>query len=519
MWGLTPRGQTPEEKSMPAKSLMVLGTASGVGKSVLTAGLCRLLSDAGYKVAPFKAQNMSNNSFVTREGGEIGRAQAVQAECARVLPHTDMNPVLLKPAADDGSQVVIHGKARGHFKAREYFARRREVWAAIETSFGRLREDYDFLILEGAGSPAEVNLKEFDCVNMKVAEMAGAPCLLVSDIDRGGVFASILGTLDLLEPSERGRIAGLVVNKFRGDVSLFEDGVKFLEERTAKKVWGVLPYDRELWIEEEDSVSIERNQSAPLAGDFALDVAVVYLPRISNFTDFEILKHQPGVRLRYVHSVSDFGEPDLLILPGTKATMADYRYLLEQRLGPKIQDFVSQGGRALGICGGFQMMGEWIRDPEHLESAVPEIRGFGFFRMTTEFSPEKVLRTHEGPVEAVLFGEPIQAVLTAYEIHMGRTFYREPYAPFGGGGALHPSGRIIGTYFHGLFENQGFRDSFFRALRKDLGKKTEGCVPSPSLARLKEEHYERLARLLRAHLDLHALENILDCSLNHPLHL
>lgn len=484
---------------------MVLGTASGVGKSLITAGLCRIFSDWGYRVAPFKAQNMSNNSFVTEEGGEIGRAQAVQAECARVKATVDMNPVLLKPAGDNGSQVVVHGRAIGHFTARDYYAQKRRIAQAIRESYERLAEKHEILIIEGAGSPAEINLKENDLVNMKMAELAEARCVLVGDIDRGGVFASFIGTLELLNHEERARIDAFIINKFRGDASLLEDGIQFLEKRTGKKVWGLIPYDRELWIEEEDTVSV--GQRVPMregeVGD--LDIAVILVPRLSNFTDFEVLRQEKGVRLTYVRQPAELERrPDLLILPGTKATISDFHYLVEKGFHAKILEFVREGGKVLGICGGYQMMGKLLRDPSGVESEVPETPGLGLLNMTTEFTPEKVLRQVETELDLPLFGERVQGLVKAYEIHMGRTVHYEAYGPFGSEGAVHPSGRIAGTYLHGLWDSAPFRSSFLSALARSCGKE-KITFDSEALQEIKERHCTRLARLVLDHLNLDLL--------------
>ena len=531
---------------MKAKAVMVLGTASGVGKSVIAAGLCRLFSDWGYRTAPFKAQNMSNNSFVTEEGGEMGRAQVVQAECARVCPHTDMNPILLKPAADHSSKVVVQGKAIGHFTARDYYdpALREKMVKAVRESYERLASEYEILVLEGAGSPAEVNLKENDFVNIKMAQWADAVCLLVVDIDRGGVFASLVGTLDLLSPEERARIGGLIINKFRGDKSLLTTGLDFLEERTGKKIWGVVPFDAGLRIEEEDAATIETASAASLplkdgtvpaepAKDAVianparrakpsfssiLDIAVILFPRISNFTDFDALRHEPSVRLRYVRQSAELGRPDLLILPGTKATVADLRFLEESGLSEGILKFAGEGGRVLGICGGYQMLGEAIEDPDQIEMAgTGRMRGLGLLRIRTEFKPEKILRQVSTELDLVLFGDRVRGRVTGYEIHMGRTFLHEPYASFGEGGAIHPSGRVAGTYFHGLFDSGLFRQSFLNALRRSLGKETSQHTAvfhnSRPLSELKEMHYVRLAKLLSENLNLDLLRECLNLPL------
>ena len=502
---------------------MVLGTASGVGKSLITAGFCRLFSDWGYRVAPFKAQNMSNNSYVTEEGGEIGRAQAVQAWCARVSPSIDMNPILLKPSQDNCSQVILRGKAIGHFAARQYYGKRELLERAIGKSYGKLAANHELIIIEGAGSPAEVNLKKYDLVNMKMAEMADARCVLVADIDRGGVFAAVIGTLDLLEPDERERIDGIIINKFRGDQSLFNDGVEFIEKRTGKKVWGVVPYDRDLWIEEEDALpaSIDRHRgitsprpSAVPRNDI-LDIAVILLSRMSNFTDFEILRQEPGVRLRYVKRVEEIGAPDLLILPGTKATLHDFQDLTARGFIPAILNFAAQGGRILGICGGYQMMGKIILDPQNIESEISEIEGLGFFNMTTEFMPEKVVRQVREEVAAELFGQKTGGRIEAYEIHMGVTAHHENYPAFGKGGAVHFSGRLAGTYYHGLFDHPEFRASFLTALARSAGKPLRESH-FLSAADHREIHFNRLRDLLARHLDLEAMGEALNLRHSEP---
>ncbi len=507
---------------MKPKALMVLGTGSGVGKSFITAGLCRVLNDRGLRVAPFKAQNMSNNSFVTREGGEMGRAQAVQAECARVEPSVHMNPVLLKPAADDESQVVIHGKAVGHMRAQTYYGLREKIWLAIRESYQFLSERYEAIVIEGAGSPAEINLKEFDLVNFRTAEMADASCLLVGDIDKGGVFAWLVGTLALLTEAERERIVGFVINKFRGDQSLLKPGLEMLEKLSGKKVLGVLPYATDLWIEEEDSLSLESlsNVSQPES----LDIAVVLLPRISNATDFQILGQEPGVSVRMIRRAEEMGEPDLLILPGTKSTLRDLQYLKKEGLAEKIRDYVRGGGRVLGICGGFQMLGERIEDPEGVESNQRFETGLSLFPFHTRFFEEKILRQVSGRIDGRIFSQPVQANVTGYEIHMGQTRLSGEIQPLlqvtdkegktRSEGAIDRSGKILGTYLHGLFDEASFRGAFLEALRKDCGKPNDSKnQPVFSAGLIKEKNYERLAGLLRENLDGSFIESWLNLSL------
>lgn len=451
----------------------------------------------GIRVAPFKAQNMSNNSYVTREGGEMGRAQVVQAECARVEPSVHMNPVLLKPAADDGSQVVVHGKAIGTLRAQEYYALREKMFMAIRESYDQLSQEYEVLVIEGAGSPAEVNLKEFDMVNFRMAEMADAKCLLVGDIDRGGVFAWLLGTLALLDESERERIMGFIINKFRGDISLLKPGLKTLENLSGKKVLGVLPYELDLWIEEEDSVVLEEN-SARVFSENQLDIAVILLPRISNSTDFQILAEEPGVHLRIIKRLENFGRPDLLIIPGTKATMADLEYLKNKGFDTKIREYVQSGGRLLGVCGGFQMLGESIEDPEAVESNRRIESGLSLLPMRTYFHHDKTLRRVVGRIDTEIFSFPVKGEIQGYEIHMGQSDFGSKSE-----GVIHVSGRVLGTYLHGLFDDSSFRTSFLEALWQSSGKKKpDFSSSSPSLATVRERNYARLAELLRKNLDL-----------------
>jgi adenosylcobyric acid synthase len=493
---------------MNAKAVMVLGTASGVGKSFLTAGLCRLFSDERFRVSPFKAQNMSNNSDVTETGGEMGRAQVVQAECARVTPSVDMNPILLKPSEDNLSQVVIHGKSIGHFSAHSFYDQKQMLWQAICQSYQKLKKENEVIVIEGAGSPAEVNLKENDLVNMKVAELADARCILVADIDRGGMFASVVGTLDLLEPRERDRIDGIVINKFRGDVSLVKDGVTFLEQKTGKKVLGILPFDRTIWLEEEDALVAEVRREEEFNPTTDLDIAVVLLPRMSNFTDFEIFKRDTRVRLRYVHHAHELGRPDLLILPGTKATVADYRYLQESGIHAAIVSYVNQGGHLLGICGGFQMLGNTIFDHKAVESCEKEVKAFGFLEVSTEFSEQKILRRIHETLEVNLFGSKVTGQVEGYEIHMGQTQFNAAYEKFGNNGLVHPTQKIAGTYFHGLFNDGSFRASFLKALAKSCAKQWV-FKPCESLSELKEIQYNRLAHFLKEHLDTNAIRRMI----------
>ena len=398
-----------------AKVIMVQGTMSGVGKSLVAAGLCRLMKRAGYRVAPFKSQNMALNSFVTTEGLEIGRAQAMQAEAAGIEPLACMNPILLKPTSHTGSQVIVHGEVLGDMDAREYFAYKKELVPDIRRAFQELERQTEIIVIEGAGSPAEINLREHDIVNMGMAELVDAPVLLVGDIDRGGVFAQLLGTLMLLSPQERERVKGLVINKFRGDLSLLDTGIQMLEEKGGIPVVGVIPY-MELSLEDEDSLSGRFGAK----GQGAIDLAVIRYPRISNFTDFNVFEQIPEVSVRYVASVAELRRPDCIFLPGSKNTMGDLAWMRQNGLEAAVLELAGEVP-VCGICGGFQMMGKWILDPHGVEEGG-QMRGMGLLPVSTELGTAKVRRQVKGR-----FGK-LEGVFSAlagleyegYEIHMGR---------------------------------------------------------------------------------------------------
>ncbi|MSQ13451.1 MAG: cobyric acid synthase [Dehalococcoidia bacterium] len=487
---------------------MVQGTASHVGKSVLVTALCRILRQDGFRVAPFKAQNMSNNSSVTPDGGEIGRAQAVQAEAAGVESSVEMNPILLKPEADNRSQVVLLGRPLRVAPAREYYAMKPRLWEAVTRSLDALRARYDVVVVEGAGSPAEVNLKEHDIVNMRVARYANAPVLLVADIDRGGVFASLIGTLDLLEPEERALVRGLVVNKFRGDPTLFASGVAFLEQRTGLPVAGVLPYFRDIPIPQEDSVALE---ARPAPTPAVLDVAVLRLPRIANFDDFDPIARHPGVALRYVESTDVFDNPDLVIIPGAKSTVADLAWLRETGLAEATLRLRQRGVAVIGVCGGYQMLGQRILDPLGVESPKRETAGLGLLDVATTFAASKETHRVQG---RVLGGHGLLelatgAQFTGYEIHMGRTAGDRATSPFlltqrsnaaceDADGAISSDGWVLGTYIHGLFHNRPFRAALLSALALRKGVR----LPPPRDADNRDAEYDKLAAFVRAHLDM-----------------
>ncbi|MBI2863095.1 MAG: cobyric acid synthase, partial [Chloroflexi bacterium] len=414
-----------------AKTLMVQGTASSAGKSILVTALCRIFKQDGLRVAPFKSQNMSLNSFVTRDGGEIGRAQVVQAEAAGIEPTVDMNPILLKPEAEARSQVIVLGKPATTLAAVEYYQRKAKLLGVVEESLARLQEAYDVVVIEGAGSAAEVNLRDSEIVNMRIAKLAHAPVLLVGDIDRGGVFASLVGTLELLDPDERDLIKGLVINKFRGDISLLKSGLDFLETRTGKPVLGVIPFFRDIAIAQEDSVYLEDRLIQSTEAN-SLDIAIFRLPRIANFDDFDPLGYEPDARIRYVDGPQELGRPDLLVIPGTKSTLADLAFIHESGLARAILSLVRQGTPIVGICGGYQMLGKKITDPFGVESPVGEMAGLGLLDVETEFAPEKTT----SQVTAVVTGDrgllagSTGETVDGYEIHMGQTRGRSDLPAF-----------------------------------------------------------------------------------------
>ena len=490
---------------------MVQGTASHVGKSVLVAAFCRIFRQDGFRVAPFKAQNMSLNSYVTPDGGEIGRAQAVQAEAAGVDPTVDMNPILLKPEAESRSQIVLLGKPLRSAEARDYFNMKCSLWKAVASSLDRLRRQFDVVVIEGAGSPAEVNLKEREIVNMRVARYAKAPVLLVADIDRGGVFASLIGTLDLLEAQERALVQGLVVNKFRGDATLFDPGVTFLEERTGVPVAGVIPYYTDIHIPEEDSVPLQRRRRMKTRVDYLLDIAVIGLPHIANFDDFDPLEREEGVRLRYVEADDALGDPDLIILPGTKTTMADLEYLKRLGLDGQISAAARGGTPVMGICGGYQMLGTTLQDPQRIESSQQEAEGLGLLPVVTTFAPTKETHRIRGEIyltKGLLEGTG-RLSIEGYEIHMGHTLGEGTEAPLrilersgrpwdSLDGAMNSSGRVMGTYVHGLFHNSALR----RALLERLAAWKGVTLPPQGPERTQDWEYDRLADLVRHSLKM-----------------
>ena len=497
-------------------ALMVLGTGSHVGKSLMVAALCRIFSSAGLRVSPFKAQNMSLNSAATTEGLEIGRAQALQAEAAGIPASVHMNPVLLKPSSDMASQVIVRGKIFAQFSAEDYFCRRNEELVPIvRESYEILAAQNELIILEGAGSPAEINLKDRDIVNLRMARIAGARCILVGDIDRGGVFASLFGTLALLEPSERDLIDGFIINKFRGDIRLLSDGIRSLEERVGKPCLGVVPYIENLRLDEEDSVSIERTASVPWRPENSpnrlLRVAIIRFPSISNFTDFDPLIAEPSIDVRFCRTAAESDGADLIILPGSKQTVDDLRWMHEAGISEVVRK-QAERGLIVGICGGMQMLGTAIDDPYGVEGGGTQA-ALGLLSIRTQMSREKTTQGVTGElIVPKLFGEPLSSsIVQGYEIRVGQTEYLESSAPFSRvrrtgysedfafDGCTSPNGHVVGTYLHGIFHEDVFRHEFLRAARK-----ARGLAPANSVLnwkQLRENEFQRLARTVAGAVD------------------
>ncbi|WP_224983540.1 cobyric acid synthase [Geomonas agri] len=513
-------GASNDTPSSDPHALMFCGTGSDVGKSVLTAGFCRILKRHGLTVAPFKSQNMALNSAVTPEGGEIGRAQGVQAEACGIPPHTDMNPILLKPNSDTGSQVIVQGKVVRNMGVKEYNAYKPEAFLKVRESFQRLRERYSFIVMEGAGSIAEINLREHDIANLKVAAMAGAPVILVADIDRGGVFAQIVGTLELLTPEEKALVKGVIINKFRGDVSLLDSGIEYVERRTGVPVLGVLPWFKGLALPEEDSVALQKKPAAPtgVASAEKLRVGVVRLPRISNYTDFSVLEAEPDVDVYYIHSPWLVETMDLVIIPGTKSTIADLVAIREQGIADALCRYQ---GPVVGICGGYQMLGATVNDPDRVESSMESTKGLGLLDVVTTMLKEK--QTHQAVGELLPAGQGVapgcSAAVAGYEIHMGESVLGSGASPFarissrsGAGtdledGAVSADGRVFGTYLHGIFDNNAFRTGFLNRIRRHKG------IPERAEAALAPDPFDELAVHMEKHLDLERIFQI--CGISH----
>ncbi|MDY6083850.1 MAG: cobyric acid synthase [Dialister sp.] len=504
-----------------AKKVMFQGTSSHVGKSILTTAFCRILTQDGYKTAPFKAQNMALNSYVTRSGGEIGRSTVAQAEAAGVEPIVQMNPVLLKPTGNACSQVILLGKSVGNYSASDYQNKySQQAWESVRKSLAYMEAHYDALVIEGAGSPAEVNLKKNDIVNMRIALTAKAPVFLIADIDRGGALASIVGTLALLEPEERAVVKGLVINKFRGDITLLEPALTFLEERTGIHVMGVIPYLDKLGIDDEDSVSLQDLPSDHVMRD--IHIAVIQTPKISNFTDFDALAHEPDVNVRFVQQGDILGQPDMIILPGSKSTTADLIYLKNQGYAQEIKELAQKGVPVVGICGGYQMIGEKVRDPLHVEGDIDEVEGLGLLPYVTTMQGEKNTYQVSFDCESIPFlGMDFSGKnLRGYEIHMGETVLTHPAESIFlikersgrtvtvSDGYINQAGNVFGTYCHGVFDNDDLRRAVINALRQ-----RKGLPPLESTfhyREYKESEFNRLADTVRKHFDMDAFYKVLE---------
>lgn len=482
-----------------AKNIMIVGTGSSVGKSIVTAALCRIFKQDGYSISPFKSQNMALNSYVTENGEEMGRAQVVQAEAAEIEPMVEMNPILLKPTSDVGSQVILMGRVHRTLTASEYRKEVPNIKGIVKKAYNELNDKFDIVAIEGAGSPAEINLRENDIVNMGLAEMVDSPVILVGDIERGGVFASIYGTIMLLEPEERERIKGFIINKFRGDIEILNPGIKMLEEKINIPCIGVLPFTK-LDIDDEDSVTTRFNKNV----DNDVNIGVIKLPFVSNFSDFTPLEMERRVNVRYITKKEDFDNIDFLIIPGSKNTIKDMEYIIKSDLDKLIYKKHKEGIPIMGICGGYQMLGEEISDPLHIESNMDRINGLGLLSTKTVISEKKdTLR-----VSGKLNGESING----YEIHMGKTerFNCKPFIELEGNrfdGAINDKGTVYGTYLHGIFENDNFRINIIEEILEKKG--LEKDKDKTSFEEIKQGEYNKLADLTRTNLDMDKIKEIM----------
>lgn len=486
------------------RCIMIQGTMSGAGKSILCTALCRIFRQDGYRVAPFKSQNMALNSYITRDNLEMGRAQVVQAEAAGREPDVRMNPVLLKPSSDTGSQVIVLGEVRGQMSAAEYFGYKKELIPEVMDAFNSLAAENDIIVIEGAGSPAEINLRESDIVNMGLAELVNAPVLLAGDIDRGGVFAQLYGTAELLMPEEKARIEGFIINKFRGDINILKPGLEMLEEKTGIPVVGSVPY---FYLDIEDEDSLAPRLQNKTAGKI-LDIAVISIPRISNFTDVGSLEAHPAVGVRYVRKPEELRNPDLIIIPGTKSTVDDLLWMRECGLETMIQKHAADGGPVIGICGGYQMLGKVLLDPDHVESSRDSIRGMGLIDAETTFAGDK-RRTR---VRAEVTAGPLAgAMIDGYEIHMGRTVVNgSSFCTIEGGsddGCW--NGNVFGTYLHGLFDTGELTAKLVAYLADKKGVSLENYTPV-NRNEYMQQQYDQLADIVREALDMDVIYRIMD---------
>ena len=506
------------------KNIMLLGTGSNVGKSIIAAGLCRIFYQDGYSVSPFKSQNMALNSYITKDGKEMGRAQVVQAEAANIEPESFMNPILLKPTTDRKSQVIVNGKVYKNMDAREYFAYKHNLKKDIMEAYNHIRENFDICVLEGAGSPAEINLKEDDIVNTGMAEMADSPVLLVADIDRGGVFAAIYGTVMLLEENERKRIKGVIINKFRGDKSLLTSGIEMIEKLTDIPVLGVVPFVP-LGIEEEDSLGIDKYNEKK---EGKIRISVIKLKHISNFTDIDALSHYNDVSLKYVTKSSELGNEDIIIIPGSKNTVEDMKDLIEKNIGREIVRIAKKGTPVFGICGGFQMLGQKIMDPEKIESDLKEISGLGLLDIETVMKSDKTTTQYKNTVKNVsgILAGTEGMEIKGYEIHQGYSYpvnekneennnsenilKNDTGCLFGDENLKGTvKDNVAGTYIHGIFDNSEFTSHFLNEVRKLKG--LDRIDENFSYSDYKNREYDKLAEVLRENLDIKKIYEIMGC--------
>ena len=506
------------------KNIMLLGTGSNVGKSIIAAGLCRVFYQDGYSVSPFKSQNMALNSYITKDGKEMGRAQVVQAEAANIEPEAFMNPILLKPTTDRKSQVIVNGKVYKNMDAREYFAYKHNLKKDIMEAYNHIKENFDICVLEGAGSPAEINLKEDDIVNTGMAEMADSPVLLVADIDRGGVFAAIYGTVMLLEENERKRIKGVIINKFRGDKSLLTSGIEMIEKLTDIPVLGVVPFVP-LGIEEEDSLGIDKYNEKK---EGKIRISVIKLKHISNFTDIDALSHYNDVSLKYVTKSSELGNEDIIIIPGSKNTIEDMKDLIEKNIGREIVRIAKKGTPVFGICGGFQMLGQKIMDPEKIESDLKEISGLGLLDIETVMKSDKTTTQYKNTVKNVsgILAGTEGMEIKGYEIHQGYSYpvnekneennnsenilKNDTGCLFGDENLKGTvKDNIAGTYIHGIFDNSEFTSHFLNEVRKLKG--LDRIDENFSYSDYKNREYDKLAEVLRENLDIRKIYEIMGC--------
>ncbi|HSQ33474.1 MAG TPA: cobyric acid synthase [Peptostreptococcaceae bacterium] len=504
------------------KSIMFQGTGSDVGKSVITAALCRILKQDGYKVAPFKSQNMALNSFITKEGLEMGRAQVYQCEAACIEPDVRMNPILLKPTTDKKAQVVFMGKVHNSLDAKSYDNYKPELIKKITETYKSLEDEYEVIVLEGAGSPAEINLRDRDVVNMGMAQISNSPVVLIADIERGGVFASIYGTLGLLTEDERKRIKGVIINKFRGDIDLLTPGIKMIEDITNVPVLGVIPYSN-IRIEDEDGLSQRfKNKNTNKKGQ--VNIEVLYLPHVSNFTDFNVFETQEDVNLRYVLRGESIGNPDILIIPGSKNTIEDLIYLRESGLEQEIKDLQKKDKLIFGVCGGYQILGKKLYDPKGIECGIKEIEGIGLLDIETIFKEEKVTTQVEAVIQNNVGGylSGLESInVEGYEIHMGdsvvgesciyldKIIRRNNESTKHLEGAINIEGNVVGTYIHGIFDNINFTRALLNNVRKRKGlQEIESNINS--FTEFKEQEYDKLANIVRANIDMDEIYKIIE---------